>query len=145
MKGQIAEVPESQDKMWGAISRMSEELQGLAARENDSDSEREEEEAALEDSPVETFAPHIVTSPIRLFGVPPPQVHVDTASVSDSVSSIVPRQTAPPLLDSEAEKTDAGLSVGKVDAATKGKFILDPMIGSTPPHVDCTASWSGDD
>ena len=41
MKGQIAEVQQSQAKIWGAISRMGEELQGLAVRENDSDSEHE--------------------------------------------------------------------------------------------------------
>ena len=54
MKRQIAEVQESQAKMWGAISRMGEELRGLATRENDSDSEHEEEEAAPKDSPAET-------------------------------------------------------------------------------------------
>ena len=140
MKGKIAELHESQDKMWGAISRMSDELEGLAIRENDSDSEREEEEAALKDSPVETAVPRTVTSPIPLFGMPPTQVHVDTASVRVLVRSAVPRQKTAPLLDAEAGKADAGLSTGKADATAKGKFILDPMIGSTPPHVDYAAS-----
>ena len=81
----------SQDKMWGAISRMGEDLQGLAAREKDSDSEHEEGEAAAKDSPGETPMPHTVTSPIPLFGMPPPSVHVDVASVRDSVSFAVPR------------------------------------------------------
>ena len=145
MKRQIAEVQQSQDKMWGAISRMSEELQGLAAKEDDSDSECEEEEAAPEASPIETLAPRIVTSPIPLFGVPPPSVHVDAMSVRDSVSSAVPRQLAAPLLGAEAGKADAGLSAGKADAAAKGKFILDPMVGTAPLHMDYTVSWSGGD
>ena len=115
---------------------MGEELQGLAVRENDSDSEHEEEEVAPKDSPVETLAPRTVTSPIPLFGVPPTSVHANIASVRDSVSSTMPKQTALPLVNAEA---------GKANAATKGKFILDPMIGSTPPYVDFTASWSGDD
>ena len=50
-----------------------------------------------------------------------------------------------PLLDAEAGKVDAGLFARKADAAAKGKFILDPMVGSAPPHVDYMASWSGDD
>ena len=66
---------------------MGEELQGLAAKENDSDSEHEEEKATPKDSPVETLAPRKVTSPIPLFGMPPPSVHVDATSVRDSVSS----------------------------------------------------------
>ena len=145
MKGQIAKVQQSQAQMWGAISRMGEALQGMAARENDSDSECEEEEATLEASPAETSAPRTRTSPIPLFGVPSPLVHVDAMSVRDSVSSAMPRQPAAPLLDAEAGKADAGLSVGKAHAATKEKFILDPMVGTTPPHVDYTVSWSGGD
>ena len=33
---------------------------------------------------------------------------------------------------------------GKATAEEKGKF-LDPMVGSPPPHVDFTASVSGED
>ena len=77
--------------MWGAINWICEELQGLAARGNDSDSEREEEEAALKESPAETSAPRTVTSLIPLFGIPPPLVHVDATSVRDSVSSAMPK------------------------------------------------------
>ena len=62
MRGQIAKVQKSEDKMWGTISQMGEELQGLAAKEVDSDSEHEEEEAALEDSPVETPVPRTMTA-----------------------------------------------------------------------------------
>ena len=131
--------------MWGAISQMGEDLQGLVAKENDSDSEHEEEEAAPEDSPVEMPAPRKVTSPIPLLGMPPLSVHVDAASVRDSVRSAVPKQLAAPLLDADARKPDGGLFTGKADAVAKGKLILVPMIGSTPPHVDFTASWSGDD
>ena len=145
MQGQLADVQKSQDKMWGAITRMGEELQGLAAKENNSGSEHEEEEAAPEDSPVETPAPRIVTSPIPLFGMPPPSVHVDATSVRYSVSSAMPKQPTTPLLDAEAGKPNAGVFMGKADAVAKGKFILDPMIGSTPPHMDFTALWSGDD
>ena len=39
MKGQVAEVQKSQDKMWGAISQMGEELRELATREDSSDEE----------------------------------------------------------------------------------------------------------
>ena len=41
MKGQVAELQKSQDKMWGAISRMGEELWELATREDSSDEEKE--------------------------------------------------------------------------------------------------------
>ena len=74
--------------MWGAISRMSEELQGLAAKEDGSDSEHEQEEAVPEDSPIETSMPRTTTNPIPLFGMPPPSVHVDAVSV---------RKRRPPL------------------------------------------------
>ena len=108
MKGQVAEVQKSQDKMWGAISRMGEELRELATKEDSSDEEQEaspevsQEEAApawpLLDVPK---APRTVTSPTPLFGIPPkaPAVSfgtLDDASVRDSVSSTVPKQTAPP-------------------------------------------------
>ena len=39
MNGQVAEVQKSQDKMWGAISRMGEELQELATKDNSLDEE----------------------------------------------------------------------------------------------------------
>ena len=39
MKGQLAEVQKSQNKMWGAISWMGEELQELATKEDSSDEE----------------------------------------------------------------------------------------------------------
>ena len=41
MKGQVAEVQKSQDKIWGAISRMGEELRELATREDSLDEEQE--------------------------------------------------------------------------------------------------------
>ena len=102
MRGQIVEVQKSQDKMWGAINRMGEELQGLAAKEDDLGSEREEEEAAPEYSLVEMPAPRTVTNMIPLFGGSPPLVHTDLVSVRDSVSSVAPKQVAPPLFDVEA-------------------------------------------
>ena len=89
--------------MWGAISRMGEELRELATKE---DSSNEEQEATPEVSQGETAptwipyvapkAPRTVTSPIPLFGIPPkaPAVSlgtVDDASVRDSVSSTVPK------------------------------------------------------
>ena len=51
MKTQVAEVQRSQDKMWGAISRMGEELRELATSE---DSSNEEQEAAPKVSQEET-------------------------------------------------------------------------------------------
>ena len=77
--------------MWGAISWMCEELQGLAAKENDSDFEHEEEEAAPEYSLVQTFAPRTMTRLVPLFGVPPHSVNANAVSVRDSVSSAVPK------------------------------------------------------
>ena len=84
--------------MWGAISRMGEELQGLATKENDSESEQEEEPSP-EDSPVETDAPRSQATPVIYnladpappFGTPPTAPTVffgtfDAASVRDSVS-----------------------------------------------------------
>ena len=41
MKTQVAEVQRSQDKMWGAISRMGEEARELATKEDNSDEEQE--------------------------------------------------------------------------------------------------------
>ena len=78
MKGQIVEVQKSQEKMWGAISQMGEELRELTAREIDSDSEHEEE-AALEDSPVETATSHNLAPPvIQNLGDPIPLWHAST-------------------------------------------------------------------
>ena len=145
MQGQLAKVQKSQEKMWGTIKRMGEEPQGLAAKENDLDFEHKEKEATPEYSPVETPAPRKMARPIPLFGMPPPSVHVDAASVRDSVNSTVPRQPAPPLLNADAGKSDAGLFAGRADVAAEGKFILDPMVGSMPPNVDFITSWSGDD
>ena len=108
MKGQVAEVQESQDKMWGAISWMGDELRELATREDSSDEEQEagpkvlQEEAApawpLLDVPK---APRTVTCPTPLFAIPPKAFAVsfgtlDDASVWDSVRSTVPKQAAPP-------------------------------------------------
>ena len=87
MKGQIDEVQKSQEKMWGGISQMGEELQGLIAKQNASDFEHEGEETAPKYSPVETSAPCKMVSPIPLIGMPSPSVHVDAMSVGDSVSS----------------------------------------------------------
>ena len=89
--------------MWGAISRMGEELRELATKEDSSD---EEQEATPEVSQEETAptwipfvapeAPRIVTSPILLFGIPPkaPAVShgtMDDVSIRDSVSLTVPK------------------------------------------------------
>ena len=103
MKGQVAEVQKSQEKMWHAISQMGEELRELATREDSSDEEQEtspevsQEEAAPKWTPcVAPKAPRRVTSPIPLFGIPPKAFGAsfgtfDDASVRDSVSSAVPR------------------------------------------------------
>ena len=48
MKGQVAEVQKSQDKLWGAISRMGEDLRELVTREDSSESMDEEQEAGPE-------------------------------------------------------------------------------------------------
>ena len=94
MKGQVTEVQKSQDKMWGAISRMGKKLRDLATREESSD---EEQEAGPEVSQEETLeAPRTVTNPILLFDIPPKAPVVffgtfDDASVQDSVSSTVPK------------------------------------------------------
>ena len=111
MKSQVAEVQKSQDKMWGAISQMGEELRELAMREDSSD---EEQEAGPEVSQEETAptwipcvapeAPRTVTSPISPFGIPPkaPAVSfgtLDDASVRESVSSTVQQHSAAPKQD----------------------------------------------
>ena len=88
-----------------------------------------------------------MTSPTPLFGIPPKASAVsfgtlDDASVRDSVSSTVPKQTAPPKQESWLPLED--LFAGKATVEEKGKF-LDPMVGSPPPHVDFTASVSGKD
>ena len=113
---------------------------GAGSKEDDSDSEYEEENAPPEDSPVETPAPRTVTSPIPLFGMPPPFVHVDALSVRDSVNCVVPKPSAPRSLNAKAGKLNAGLFAGKAIAATKSKSIMDPMAVSMPSHVDFMAS-----
>ena len=71
MRGQGAEVQKSQDKTWGAISRMGDELQELVISEDSSESVDEEQEAGPEVSDEEASeAPCNVTSPIPLFGIP---------------------------------------------------------------------------
>ena len=103
MRGQVVEVQKSEDKMWGAISQMDDELQDLATREDNSKSEDGEQEASPEDSDEETMeVPHNVTSPIPLFGIPPTAPTVssgtfDAVRSRDSVGSDVPRQPAPPM------------------------------------------------
>ena len=89
--------------MWGAINRMGEELQGLAAKENDSESEHEEE-ASREDAVVETVIPcnlatpviHNLADPVPLFGIPPTTPTIsfrtfDAVSVLDSVRFAMPK------------------------------------------------------
>ena len=154
MKGQVAEVQKSQDKMWGAISRMGEELRELATREDSSDEEQEVGPEVSQEETAPTWilcvapeAPHTVTSPIPPFGIPPkaPAVSfgtLDDASVRDSVSSSVPKQTAPPKQEGWIPVEE--YLAGKATAKDKGKF-LDPMVGSPPPHVDFMESVSGED
>ena len=77
---------------------MSEELQGLVARENDLDSEHEED-ASPKGSLVETATPrnlatlviHNRADPVPLFGMPTPSMHANATSVKDSVSCTVPK------------------------------------------------------
>ena len=66
----------------------------------------------------------------------------DDASVRDSVSSTLPKPPAPPM--QEGWKLVEEMFTGKATVEEKGKF-LDPMVGSPPPHVDFTASVSGED
>ena len=150
----MAKVQKSKDKMWGAISRMGEELRELATKEDSSDEEQEASPKVSQEKTAPTWipcaapkAPRIVTSPIPPFGIPPkaPTVSLrtlDDASVWDSVSSTVPKQPVAP-------KQEGWILVeeyfaGKATAKEKGKF-LDPMVGSSPPHVDFTASINGED
>ena len=83
--------------MWGAISRMGDELRELATRKDSSESADEEQEAGPKVSQEEALkAPHTVTSPIPLFGIPPKAPAVsfgtfDNASVRDLVSSTMPK------------------------------------------------------
>ena len=150
----MAEVQKSQDKMWGAISRMGEELRELATREDSSNEEQEAGPEVLQEEASPAWplldvpeAPRVVTSPTPHFGILPKALAVsfrtlDDASVWDSVSSTVPKQTTPPKQESWLPLED--LFAGKAAAEEKGKF-LDPMVGSPPPHVDFTASVSGED
>ena len=134
--------------MWGAISQMGNELQELATMEDSSKFVDKEQEAGPEVSHEEALeALCTVTSPIPLFGIPPkvPVVFFgtfDDASVRDSVSFVVPRQSASPM--QEAGKPTEGLFIGKENAATKGKF-LDPMVGSPASYMDFMAFVSGED
>ena len=94
--------------MWGAISRMGEELWELATKEDSSDEEQgvgpevSQEEVAPTWIPcVAPKAPRTVTSPIPPFGIPPkvPTVSLgtlDDASVWDLVSSTVLKQLVAP-------------------------------------------------
>ena len=103
MKCQVVEVQKSQDKMWGAISRMGEELRELAIREDSSEEEQEAGPEVSQEEATPTWplldvpeAPRIVTSPTPLFGIPPkaPAMSfgtLDDASVRDSGSSTVPK------------------------------------------------------
>ena len=98
----MAEVQKSQGKMWGAISKMGEELRDLATREGNSESTDEEQEAGSGVSQEKVpEAPRTVTNPIPLFGIPPKAPTVsfrtfDEANVRDLVCSIVPKQFATP-------------------------------------------------
>ena len=92
MRGQIVEVQKIQEKMWGAISRMGEELQGLVTKEDDSEFGHEEEGAGLETHQLRWLYPEI---PTNSFTLPPQTFSFDATSAQDSVSSIVPKQSAP--------------------------------------------------
>ena len=99
MQDQLVEVQKSQEKMWDAISKMGEELRELVTRENSSEFEDKEKEVDPKDSHIETLEVSCkVTSPTPFFGILPiaPIVSFrtfDAASVKDSVSSVVPRQS----------------------------------------------------
>lgn len=67
-------------------------------------------------------------------------MHFDATNVKNSVSSTMPKYPAHPSLYAKARKPGERLFIGKADATTKGKFILDPVVGSTPPHMDFIAS-----
>ena len=136
------EVKKSQDNMWGAISRMGEELRELTNGGDSSAFEDEEQEDAPEDSGI----PPNLTDPLTTRDPAPAAPTVsfgafDAASVRDSVSSAVPR---PPAPRQESWKPEEDLFAGKATAGEKGKF-LDPMVGASPPHMDFTASISGAD
>ena len=66
----------------------------------------------------------------------------DDANVRDSVSSTMPKQPVAPKPEGCVPLEES--FAGKATAEEKGKF-LDPMVGSSPPHVDFTASVSGED
>ena len=133
MKAQVAEVQKSQAKMWGAISRMGEELQGLAMKENDSESEHEAE-AGPKDPPVETDAPRTqatpviynLADPVPPFGTLPIALAVsfrtfDATSVRDSVSSTVPKKAVPSMQE-KLETRGGRCSLGRLPLRKKGNF-----------------------
>ena len=134
--------------MWGAISQMGEELWELVTREDSAESANEEQEPGPEIC--QGKAPktsRTVTSPIPLFGIltKAPAVSFrtfDDASVWDSVSSTMPKQSAAPK--QQGWIPVGGLHTGKATAVEKGKF-LDLMVGPPPPHVDFIVFVSGED
>ena len=67
---------------------------------------------------------------------------LDDASVRDSVSSTMLKQTTHPKQEGWIPVEE--YLAGKATAEEKGKF-LDPMVGSTPPHMDFTAFVNGQD
>ena len=67
---------------------------------------------------------------------------LDDASVRELVSSTVPKQPVAPKQEGWVPGEES--FPGKATAEEKGKF-LDPMVGSLPPHMDFTASVSGED
>ena len=109
----------------------------------ESSSESKEEETGPKDSHIEA-SPYVSSSPISPTHMVP-SMYVDVVSMKDLVNSFVPKQLAPPIINAKAKKPNLGVFRGKANAAAKGKFILDPLIGWTPTHVDFMASWSGDD
>ena len=65
MKDQVAEVQKSQDKMWGAISWMGEELRDLATREDSSDEEQEVGPEVSQEEIVPTWIPCVAPKALR--------------------------------------------------------------------------------
>ena len=96
VKAQVAEVKKSQDNMWGAISRMGEELWELTNGGDSSVSEDEEQEDAPEDSGIPPNVIDPLTTRDSASAAPAVSLGAfDAASVRDSVSSAVPRPPAP--------------------------------------------------
>ena len=148
MKGQIDEVQKSQEKMWGGISQMGEELQGLVAKQNASDFEHEEEETAPEYSSVETSAPRKMASPIPLIGMPSPSVHVDTTSVRDSVSSGCQGSQHPHCLTLKLGSVMHNYLLGSQVLLPRASLLWIPWLDqrlhtwtSRPLGVEMTSPW----